>query len=66
MKDFLGKQLNVGDKVVLYFGDGGLSIAYIAKICPKYNRCKVRPEWYPVGEYSPKWKTSESMMKLEN
>lgn len=64
MRDFLGTQLNIGDKVVMYFGGGSLTIAYIAKICPKYERCKVRPEHYPVDEYSRNWKTSECMMKI--
>lgn len=64
MRDFLGNELNVGDRVVMYFGGGSLSIAYIAKIDPNYERCKVRPEWYPEGEYSTKWKTSECMMKI--
>lgn len=65
MHDFRGNRLEVGDKIVMYFGGGGLSIGYVAKICPKYKRCKVRPEWYPEGEYSPKWKTSECMMKID-
>ncbi|AWD90510.1 hypothetical protein KNT87_gp071 [Erwinia phage Cronus] len=64
MKDFLGNELFIGDRVAIYFGGNGLTIAYIAKICPKYERCKVRPEYYPQGEYSPKWKTSECMVKI--
>lgn len=64
MKDFLGNELVVGDRVAMYFGGSKLTIAYIAKICPKYERCKVRPDYYPQGEYSPKWKTSECMVKI--
>lgn len=64
MKDFLGNELFIGDRVAMYFGGGELSIAFIAKICPSNNRCKVRPEWYPQGEYSLKWKTAECMVKI--
>ena len=70
MKDLLGNELTVGDKVAMYYGGSKLTIATIAKLNPNGTGAKVRPDYFDgnpqIGkdEYSNKWKDGDCMVKL--